>query len=105
MKNNIGATKSDNFLFAIFNLLENQMNDFPTIKALLKISLTLAPGSVTGEQAFSLQNNIKTKNRNCLSTESLSNLMRCSRDGPDIKDFQWEQYLMTFLTSKKRKLQ
>ena len=80
------------------------MDDFPVIKALLKISLTLAPGSVACEQAFSLQNNIKTKNRNCLSTETLSNLMRCSRDGPDIKDFQCDQHLITFLTAKKRKL-
>ena len=81
------------------------MDGFPTIFKLLQISLTLATGSVDCERAFSLQNIIKTRLRNRLGTESTADLMRCSRDGEDIKNFQWEKHLDTFLESKKRKLQ
>ena len=81
------------------------MGGFPTILKLLQISVTLAPGSVDCERAFSLQNIVKTKLRNRLTVESTSDLMRCSRDGDSIKKFNWEHHLDAFLVSKNRRIQ
>jgi hypothetical protein len=102
---NIGiAVTTKEFLFAVFNTQISQMDSFPTILTILKISNTLAPGSVDCERAFSLQNIVKTKLRNRLTVESTSNLMRCSRDGEDIKNFKWEHHLDTFLVNKNRRI-
>lgn len=61
---NIGLTvTTEEFLFAVFNTQKPLMDSFPTILNILKISNTLAPGSVDCERAFSLQNLVKTKNR------------------------------------------
>ena len=99
------SVTSEEFVFAVFNTQKSQMTDFPTIFKLLQISLTFAPGSVDCERAFSLQNNVKTKLRNRLTTDSMADLMRCSRDGEDIKKIHWENHLDTFLESKNRKVQ
>ena len=102
---NIGlGVTSDEFLFAVFHTQISQMEGFPTILKLLQISLTLAPGSVDCERGFSLQNIIKTKLRNRLTVESTSDLMRCSRDGENIKNFKWEHHLDNFLETKNRRI-
>jgi hypothetical protein len=102
---NIGMhVSSAEFLYAIFNTHVSQMQDFPTIQKILKISLTLAPGSVDCERAFSLQNLIKTKLRNSLTVETLSNLIRCSKDGEEVMDFNWREHVDSFLASKRRRL-
>lgn len=98
------AVGSNEFLAICINTLDSEMESYPTIKKLLLISLTLAAGSVDCERAFSLQNIIKTKDRNCLTADSLSNLMRCSRDGEDIKTFDWTTHTKEFLASKQRKI-
>ena len=100
----LGAT-SEEFIFAVFNTQISQMDEFPTIHKLLQISVTLAPGSVDCERAFSLQNIVKTKLRNRLTVKSTSDLMRCSRDGDSIKNFNWEHHLDAFLVSKNRRIQ
>ena len=98
------SVTSEEFIFAVFKTQKTQMTDFPTIFKLLQISLTLAPGSVDCERAFSLQNIVKTKLRNRLTTDSMADLMRCSRDGVNIKNFDWENHLDTFFASKNRKV-
>lgn len=105
VKNTFPGVSADEFLWAMYNTLSSELDGFPIIRELLQISLTIPPGSVDCERGFSTQNIIKTKLRNCLSIETTAALLRCSMDGNDIQNFTLDEHLVTFLESKKRRIE
>ena len=71
----------------------------PLIIRLIKIIYSISFSSVDCERGFSVQNLIKSKLCNSLSTKTLDMLMRLSIEGPESKDFDYNK---TFIIWNKR---
>jgi hypothetical protein len=99
---NYPTVDANDFLFLAAQNTHITIN-FPNVFTLVKIAATLAHGSVDCERVFSLQSNIKTKQRASLSTGHLQDLVVCARDGPLLKDFDTTTNMTQWRNSKKRK--
>ena len=58
--------------------------------------------SVECERGFSRQNQIKTKNRNSLTTDTLDRLMRISLEGPESSKFNYNRAYTIWSNQKRR---
>ena len=76
---------------------------FPNIIKLIQLIYCIPFSSVECERGFSKQNQIKTKNRNLLKTETLDMLMRVSLEGPESSKFNYDR-AYTIWSSQKRRI-
>ena len=87
----------------ILPLLIQDYNDvFPNIIKLIQLIYCIPFSSVECERGFSRQNQIKTKNRNSLTTDTLDMLMRISLEGPDSSKFDYNRAYTIWNNQKKR---
>jgi hypothetical protein len=85
-------------------LIINDFSDvFPNIIRLIKIIYSISFSSVDCERGFSVQNLIKSKLHNSLSTKTLDMLMRLSIEGPESKDFGYDKAFIIWNKKCKRK--
>ena len=78
---------------------------FPNIIRLIKIIYSISFSSVDCENGFSVQNLIKSKLHNSLSTKTLDMLMRLSIEGPESKDFDYDKALLFGIKNVKERIQ
>ena len=71
------------------SLLTQYPDDYPDFSLLMHYFLTVPLNSASCERGFSRQNIIKTKTRNRLTEERLTDLMRVSINGPHLARFDY----------------
>ena len=77
--------------------------EYPDFAYLLKFYLVVPLNSASAERGFSAQNYIKTKSRNRLSEDRLSQIIRVSVNGPDWSKFDhYENVAANFRAVKER---
>ena len=69
---------------------------------LIQLIYCIPFSSVECERGFSKQNQIKTKNRNLLKTETLDMLMRVSLEGPESFKFNYDRAYTIWSNQKRR---
>ena len=88
----------------VLPLLIQDYNDvFPNIIKLIQLVYCIPFSSVECERGFSRQNQIKTKNRNSLTTDTLDMLMHISLKGPESSKFDYN-HAYTIWSSKKKRI-
>ncbi len=86
----------------ILPLLIQDYNDvFPNIIKLIQLIYCIPFSSVECERGFSRQNQIKTKNRNSLTTDTLDMLMCISLEGSDSSKFDYNRAYTIWNNQKK----
>ena len=82
-------------------LTPSEMQDqFPQMRKLLTIALTVPVSSVDCERGFSKQNLIKTKIIAKLKTENVSTLMKMSVDTPELDKFDFHRAFVIWCSIK-----
>ncbi len=100
VSNNLSSKDID----IILPLLIQDYNDtFPNIIKLIQLIYCIPFSSVDCERGFSRQNQIKTKSRNSLTTDTLDMLMRISLEGPESSKFNYNR-AYTIWSSQKRRI-
>ena len=69
---------------------------------LIQLIYCIPFSSVECKRGFSKQNQIKTKNRNLLKTETLDMLMRVSLEGPESSKFNYDRAYTIWSNQKRR---
>jgi Domain of unknown function (DUF4371)/hAT family C-terminal dimerisation region len=99
VSNNLSSKDID----IILPLLIQDYNDtFPNIIKLIQLIYCIPFSSVECERGFSRQNQIKTKTRNSLTTDTLDRLMRISLEGPDSLKFNYNRAYTIWSNQKRR---
>ena len=88
VSNNLSSKDID----IILPLLIQDYNDtFPNIIKLIQLIYCISFSSIECERGFSRQNQIKTKSRNSLTTDTLDMLMRISLEEPKSSKFNYNR--------------
>jgi Domain of unknown function (DUF4371)/hAT family C-terminal dimerisation region len=99
VSNNLSSKDID----IILPLLIQDYNDiFPNIIKLIQLIYCIPFSSVECERGFSRQNQIKTKNRNLLMTNTLDMMMRISLEGPESSKFDYNRAFTIWNNQKRR---
>ena len=88
VSNNL-SSKDINIILPL--LIQDYSDSFPNIIKLIQLIYCIPFSSVECERGFSRQNQIKTKNRNSLTTDTLDRLMRISLEGPESSEFNYNR--------------
>jgi len=97
--NNLSSKDID----VVLPLLIQDYNDiFPNIIKLIQLIYCIPFSSVECERGFSRQNQIKTKNRNLLTTDTLDMLMRVSLEGAESSKFDYNRAYIIWSNQKRR---
>ncbi|CAI2173091.1 5491_t:CDS:2 [Funneliformis geosporum] len=83
-------------------LIQDYSDIFPNIIKLIQLIYCISFSSVEYERDFSRQNQIKTKNRNSLATDTLDMLMRVSLEGPESSKFDYDRAYIIWKSQKRR---
>jgi len=97
--NNLSSKDMDTILPL---LIQDYNYIFPNIIKLIQLIYCIPFSSVECERGFSKQNQIKTKNRNLLKTETLDMLMRVSLEGPESFKFNYDRAYTIWSNQKRR---
>ena len=79
-------------------------DNFPNLIKLAAIALTLPVHSADCERGFSVQNNIKTYDRNRLHAERLDTLTTIMVEGPEMSNFDFTRVLTHWKDQKSRRI-
>ncbi|GET55864.1 zinc finger protein 862-like [Rhizophagus irregularis DAOM 181602=DAOM 197198] len=91
----ISNNRSSKDIDTILSLLIQDYNDiFPNIIKLVQLIYCILFSSVEYECGFSRQNQIKTKNRNLLTTNTLDMMICISLEGPESSKFDYNHALL-----------
>ncbi|CAB5206864.1 unnamed protein product [Rhizophagus irregularis] len=86
----------------LFDVNKYYNDTFPNIIKLIQLVYCIPFSSVECERGFSRQNQIKTKSRNSLTTDTLDRLMRISLEGPKSSKFNYNRAYTIWSNQKRR---
>lgn len=76
----------------------------PGLKHIMFTLLALPMSSVDCERGFSIMKLVKTRLRNCLKQETLTNVMRVAIEGPPLAEFEFDRAMKMFNSMKNRRV-
>jgi hypothetical protein len=77
---------------------------YPQLACFASLGLTIPFSTADCERAFSSMNRVKTPLRNRLKTSTLDSLLRISIECPDLEDFNFDQALSTWTSTRNRRI-